>query len=158
MSNSQTSEIRPLTVQESDLAGWGEGTSWQFKLSRFWARHIPRGKGWFPRQIGRRFGGGMRDTIRTASGARLAIDPGSLDMYCSITNQGGLWDADVLEVCCRFLKPGGVFYDIGANVGLMSLEVAKRFGDQVRIFSFEPQPSLAHTLAISARLNNFSNL
>src|SRR4051794_3379969 len=77
MSNPQTSEIRAMTVQETDLAGWGQGTSWQFKLSRFWARHIPRAKGWFPRQIGRLFGGKMRDTIRTASGARLAMEPAS---------------------------------------------------------------------------------
>jgi FkbM family methyltransferase len=158
MSNPQSSEIRPLTVDETDLANWGERSSWQFKLSRFWVRHIPRGKGWFPRQIGRHFGSALRDTIRTASGARLAIDPASLDMYCSIENQAGLWDAEVLDVCCRFLKPGGVFYDIGANVGLMAVEVAKRFADQVRIFSFEPQPSLARTLAISAKLNDFSNL
>src|SRR5881394_4343473 len=104
MSNSQTGEIRPVNVQESDLAGWGERSSWQFKLSRFWSRHMPRGKGWFPRQIGRHFGS-MRETIRTASGARLAIEPSSLDMYCSIENQRGLWDADVLDICSRFLKP-----------------------------------------------------
>jgi FkbM family methyltransferase len=158
MSNALTTEIRALAVEDGDLADWGQSSSWQFKISRFWARHMPRGKGWFPRQIGRHFGGTMRDTIRTASGAQLAIEPASLDMYCSIEKSGGLWDPQVLEVCCRFLKPGGVFYDIGANVGLMSVEVARRFSDQVRVFAFEPQPSLARTIAISARLNNYQNL
>jgi FkbM family methyltransferase len=158
MNNAPTSEIRAVTVQPADLADWDRSSSWQFKLSRFWVRHIPRGKGWFPRQIGRRFGGKMRDTIHTASGAQLAIDPASLDMYCSIEKNGGLWDPEVLEICCRFLKPGAVFYDIGANVGLMAVEVAKRFADQVRVFAFEPQPSLARTIAISASLNKFQNL
>jgi FkbM family methyltransferase len=158
MSNTRADEIRAVAVDPSDLADWGEGSSWQFKISRFWVHHVPRGKGWFPRQIGRRFGGKMRDTIRTASGARLAMEPASLDMYCSIERMGGVWDREVLEVCCRLLKPGQVFYDIGANVGLMAVEVARRFSDQVRVFAFEPQPTLARTIAISARLNGFANL
>jgi hypothetical protein len=65
-------------------------------------------------------------------------------------------DAEVLDVCCRFLAPAASFTTSGANVGLMSVEVAKRFDNQVRIFSFEPQP---RSLEPSSRkLNNFSNL
>jgi FkbM family methyltransferase len=150
--------IQPVTVESADLVGWGQRRSWQMKVASAWAKYVPRGKGWFPRQVGRRFGAAMRDTVHTASGARLAVAPSSLDTYAAIERFGGSWDADVLETCSRLLSPGNVFYDIGANVGLMSVEVAKRFDDRVRVFAVEPQPWLAQVVAISAALNSFSNL
>jgi FkbM family methyltransferase len=36
------------------------------------------------------------------------------------------------------MKPGDVFYDIGANVGAYSLVAAKRFGGKVKVYAFEP--------------------
>ena len=150
--------IEPLTVDAAEVAGWAEGGSWQYRLARQWVRLMPRGKGWFPRLIGRRFGGGMRDTIRTARGAALAVAPASLDVYCAIAHTGGAWDPQVFDACARFLRPGDVFYDIGANVGFMSIEMAKRFDDAVSVFAFEPQRSLAKTVAVSAKLNGFQNV
>jgi FkbM family methyltransferase len=122
------------------------------------ARHAPRGKGWLPRQIGRRLGGRMKLLIPTRSGAKLAVDSRNLDVYTSILNAGGVWDAHVIDACCRLLRKGAVFYDIGANAGCVSLEVAMRLEDQVRIYAFEPQPRLSHNIALSAALNGLKNL
>ncbi len=39
------------------------------------------------------------------------------------------------------LRPGDVFYDIGANVGAYSLIAAKTTGNRARIYAFEPAPA-----------------
>jgi FkbM family methyltransferase len=38
----------------------------------------------------------------------------------------------------QFVKPGHVFYDVGANVGAYSLIAAKHTGGKAKIFAFEP--------------------
>jgi FkbM family methyltransferase len=43
--------------------------------------------------------------------------------------------------------------DIGANVGLISLDLSARFEGALRLASFEPQPQLARHMAISAKLS-----
>ena len=72
--------------------------------------------------MGRWLGRGMRTMVRTAGGAKLAVDPNNLEIYTGILS--GKWDRHVLEGACRLLREGRVFYDIGANSGVMSLEVA----------------------------------
>jgi FkbM family methyltransferase len=153
------SRFSPLRVSAAEVAPWRAcAESWQHKLARFWSRHVPRAKGAFPRLIGRHFGSGLHDVARTASGAALAIDFASLDIYCAIERLDGNWDKHVLDACCNWLRPGAVFYDIGANVGFMSMELSKRFGGSLEVYAFEPQPSLARCVAISAALNSFDNV
>ena len=47
----------------------------------------------------------------------------------------------------RSIKPGDVFYDIGANVGAYSLIAAKVTGNGARIFAFEPSAATFHDLS-----------
>jgi FkbM family methyltransferase len=51
------------------------------------------------------------------------------------------------------LRPGEVFYDIGANVGAYSLIAAKATGNGARIYAFEPSPSSFLDLFRNAVLN-----
>jgi len=55
------------------------------------------------------------------------------------------------------MKEDGVFYDIGANVGYISLEMANLFQHST-VISFEPQPSLAECIAVSCKLNSLKNI
>lgn len=55
------------------------------------------------------------------------------------------------------LKRGDVFYDIGANVGFLSLLGARSVGPEGHVYSFEPQPSVVALLAHNLRQNGFSN-
>ena len=56
-----------------------------------------------------------------------------------------------------FLKPGCIFFDIGANVGLHSYYVSRKFeGSQV--YAFEPLPANAAYIRSSIKLNNISNI
>ncbi len=65
-------------------------------------------------------------------------------MYVSMMSQGNSWDYWVLRVLNNFLAPGGVLYDIGANLGYISVEIAHlRRHDDISIYAFEPQTALA---------------
>ena len=53
----------------------------------------------------------------------------------------------------RSIRPGDVFYDIGANVGAYSLIAAKATANSARIFAFEPSASSFHDLCRNVVLN-----
>jgi FkbM family methyltransferase len=55
------------------------------------------------------------------------------------------------------LKCGDVFYDIGANVGFLSLLGAKCVGPEGHVYCFEPQSSVVSLLAHNLDQNGFSN-
>lgn len=158
MSDESHEALPAVDVSDRDLSSWREGRSLVFSFALFLSKHMPRGKGWLPRRIGRWFGADTKTVIRTASGALLAVDPGNLDVYTHIAGTGGSWEAQVLNACKELLRPGDVFYDIGANAGIYSVELSSLLGGGIRVCAFEPLPSHARCLAISARLNGFRNL
>ena len=47
-------------------------------------------------------------------------------------------EPDTVEWIETSMKPGDVFYDVGANVGAYSLIAAKAFNGRVKVFAFEP--------------------
>lgn len=51
------------------------------------------------------------------------------------------------------IRPGDVFYDVGANVGAYSLIAAKVTGNAARVYAFEPAPASFHDLTRNAALN-----
>jgi FkbM family methyltransferase len=53
------------------------------------------------------------------------------------------------------LHPGGTAVDIGANIGVHALIMAKIVGRSGRVFCFEPVPHIASTLERTLRLNGF---
>jgi FkbM family methyltransferase len=121
-------------------------------------KYAPRGRAWVPRRIGRTLAHGMTCSIRTRTGALLAVDPVNLDFYCQVQLQNGTWEDDVLDACLRVMQPGDVFYDVGANAGIISVDVARTFDDEVTVHAFEPQPTLARSLAASIDLNGFTRV
>lgn len=145
--------VAPLAAPPVDPADWPEGWRGPMRAALWWARAMPRGKGWVPRWVGRHWCAGRRSSLRTRGGARLAIDPSCLDVYTTIATHGNAWDAHVVDACLALLDPGDVFYDVGASVGYITLEAARRVGAQGQVVAFEPQPSLAHHIAVSAALN-----
>ena len=100
----------------------------------------------------------MTCSVRTRAGARLAVDPVNLDFYCLVKARNGVWEEDVLDACLKVIQPGDIFFDIGANAGVITLDVAQTFRDKVIIHAFEPQPTLARSLAVSITLNEFKNV
>jgi FkbM family methyltransferase len=56
------------------------------------------------------------------------------------------------------LKPGDVFYDLGANNGLFTLIASRCVGDAGKVFSFEPDSIVAAQLRRNVERNGFHNV
>ena len=65
----------------------------------------------------------------------------------------GYYEEEVLCAILENLKPGDVFWDVGANLGLHSLTVALTRKD-VRVHAFEPNPSMAELIRSGTSLNH----
>jgi FkbM family methyltransferase len=141
-----------------DAQSWREGLTLPMRVASSWVKHVPRGKGWFPRWVGRHVCANDRVFIRTLCGAKLAVEPANLDIYTYIISQGGSWDEHIVDACQSVMGRNGVFYDIGASVGYISIEVASMLDSKGAVIAFEPQPELAGNIANSARLNGFDSV
>ena len=67
----------------------------------------------------------------------------------------GYYEHSVLDAVIQWLPDGGVFWDVGANIGLHSLTVGKLRPDAT-VVSFEPSPDVYASLAENASLNSAS--
>lgn len=63
-----------------------------------------------------------------------------------------------LRALHRYCRPGMRALDIGANIGLYTLELAARTGPDGHVWAFEPDPGNAKTLDCNLRLNQFGNV
>jgi len=68
------------------------------------------------------------------------------------------WFEDEIRAVRKLLKPGQTVLDIGANLGVYSLSMAKVVSDTGRVIAFEPASKTATLLKQSARLNGFNHL
>ena len=96
------------------------------------ARMLPGGRGRsFSAHLLRRVVG---LPVRVVSGVKLELFPvSSADEWTAIYLQGG---TAVHEAMDRFLRPGMVFVDVGANIGLFSILATKVYG--ARVIAVEP--------------------
>ncbi|HEY3855119.1 MAG TPA: FkbM family methyltransferase [Verrucomicrobiae bacterium] len=152
-------QLKPVQCATSEASAYTPaGGSLLLRIACFWNKYGPRGKSAIPRILGRTFGKELKIYVMTESGARLAVNPPSLDFYAHVCNHGGAWNEHVLMTCASRLKKGQVFWDIGANAGIMSIDIAQRFQGDVHVLAFEPLPALSRIIAISAALNDFRNI
>lgn len=75
-----------------------------------------------------------------------------------IRQSGQFWqgyhpDATVIKFLIDHFSKGGVFFDIGANVGLYSMALARAAGNDFRGVAFEPCPSTVKCLRENLALN-----
>ena len=127
-------------------------------LNKF-VRFLPKGKGALPRLFGKLFFNYFNQSyLTTRHGAKLKIAPAALDFYTTMLGQNKSFDYWVFDTCRSFVEQGDVFYDIGANVGYMSIEMAQCVDSKINIYSFEAQNDLAQNVGQSAILNDFPNI
>jgi FkbM family methyltransferase len=56
------------------------------------------------------------------------------------------------------LAPGGVFYDVGANIGFFSTLAARLVGETGSVYAFEPHPTSCAAAQRNAELNGFATV
>lgn len=118
------------------------GSQWRHPL-------LKRGFEWAASRFRNRDG-----TIQSGIGKGLRFNPGSSNAgYVLGTSEPGLQ-----RVLSTLLRPGMTVYDVGANVGFVSILSAHLVGPSGKVFSFEPLPSNADMVEHNARLNNFDQV
>lgn len=93
--------------------------------------------------------------VRLKSGVRLQL---YLDSKLCETLYCWGFEEEEQDFVAAFLRPGDVFLDIGANIGLFSVIASERVGPEGRVYSFEPAGSLRERLWTNLRLNGSSNV
>jgi len=94
--------------------------------------------------------------MRWIDDTRVRIIPGdqlSLALFVSST-----YEPNTLCVLRRLLHGGGVFFDVGANAGIVSLAASRWVGPQGRVYSFEPSEREYARLLDNIELNAISNV
>lgn len=69
----------------------------------------------------------------------------------------GTYETDLQETLRRTLKPGMSVYDVGANVGYLTIAMARLVGPDGRVHAFEPLPSNHERLVEAVGLNELAS-
>ena len=100
---------------------------------------------------------------RQMSDSTMAVDVGGFSVVIeredpelgSYISRTGGWEPNIRQAIRDNLPPGGVFVDVGANVGIMSFE-ASRIASKV--IAFEPHPRNAQNLRRGIEANCIPNI
>lgn len=76
-----------------------------------------------------------------------------LDMQIEKDYWLGSYEPELQDAIGRHIRPGMVVYDVGANVGYISLMLARVVGENGRVLAFEPLPANAERIRRNAALN-----
>lgn len=98
---------------------------------------------------------GRLETFTLAGGIRFTCKLGS--STGRILTQGDI-EAVERSFFRERLKPGDVFFDIGANLGLFTLTAAKCVGPEGHVYAFEPSNREADMLEHNIAQNGFRNV
>ncbi len=113
-----------------------------------WQFSGPRPVRPFVRAAARRIAGSAGHISRGPA-AGLIFDAGGMNPGYLL----GTTEPFVQEALVRSLRPGDVFYDIGAAAGFHSLLAARLVGEGGAVYAFEPAPASADLVERNARAN-----
>ncbi len=99
---------------------------------------------------------GLSEVIIAAGelkGLKMLLDLGSEKDYWL-----GTYEPELQAAIARQVRPGMIAYDVGANVGYVSLMLARRLGEAGHVFAFEALPSNLERLRGNLALNRFTGI
>jgi len=70
----------------------------------------------------------------------------------------GVYEVKSLEFALKRLRAGSVFVDVGANIGVFALPVARKVGSSGCVLAIEPSPRIFPYLKQNVTLNRLSNV
>lgn len=76
-----------------------------------------------------------------------------LDMQTEKDYWLGSYEPELQDAIGRHIRPGMVIYDVGANIGYISLMLARAVGEGGRVLAFEPLPANAERIRRNIALN-----
>jgi FkbM family methyltransferase len=97
-------------------------------------------------------------SLRMADGTEIVV-PASLDSMTSyVILEQETWFEKEMMFVARWLKPGMTAIDIGANLGVYCLPMARLVGPEGQVFAYEPSSETCRLLALSKEKNRADNL
>lgn len=99
---------------------------------------------------------GKRLMIHDIEGRRNFLDPEDMHMSVHML-ECKEWEPHVRQVMKALLRPGDVFVDVGANIGLHTLYAASLVGEQGKVIAFEPVKRIFGILADNISINGYIN-
>lgn len=88
-----------------------------------------------------------------ASGYRICVSPADNLGYLI-----GTTETHLQRAIRKYVSAGDTVYDIGANIGYVSLSLAKRVGPKGRVIAFEPLPRNVDLLRTAIEVNGLKNI
>jgi FkbM family methyltransferase len=70
----------------------------------------------------------------------------------------GTYEPELQNAAHEFVQPGMVIFDVGANIGYISLLMARLSGEKGRVFSFEALPNNVELLQKNIALNHMGSI
>ncbi len=96
--------------------------------------------------------------INVRGGARMAV-PAALDCVTTyILLEQEDWFEDEIRLVRAWLRPGMKAVDVGANLGVYTVAMARAVGDTGQVWAFEPTPAAAELLQRNLDLNELRNV
>lgn len=80
-----------------------------------------------------------------------------LDMQVDKDYWLGTYEPELQSAIRQLIHPGAVIFDVGANIGYVSLLLAKAAGEAGKVFAFEALPSNVDQLRRNVTLNSMEN-
>jgi FkbM family methyltransferase len=96
--------------------------------------------------------GDGRMLVRTTWGANLVASARDLSLTPDLVALGG-YDAPLTNFLLAELRPGDVAFDVGANIGLFTVLMARQVGTEGRVVAYEAEPANAALLRDNVALN-----
>lgn len=79
-------------------------------------------------------------------------------METPLLDKGSGGEAHILGALLEFLKLGDSALDVGANIGVHAIFMAKKVGHRGRVYAIEPEPTTYGILQENVRLNGLKNV
>jgi len=70
----------------------------------------------------------------------------------------GTYEPELQAALREFLRPGQTVYDVGANIGYVSLLMARAVGPGGQVFAFEPLPANVERIRHNIAINHLQNV
>lgn len=70
----------------------------------------------------------------------------------------GTYEPELQAALREFLRPGSIVYDVGANIGYITLMMAHNVGVDGRVYSIEALPANVERIQKNLALNNLNNV
>lgn len=133
------------------------------ELERLYNRYVPGERARFAGSRVIRWGirhGHMRPPIvEGEESIRLEFIPGEhLDVLLRELELHGSWEPGITALLRTIVPPGGVFMDVGANLGYYSLLASRWVGGSGRVYAFEPLRGTYDRLVRNIGLNGAKNI